>query len=239
MLVPAKSGVGGSSIDMTSTTGGLVPTPPNDATKFLDGTGLFSVPTGPLTTGAQTFQGLKSFSTGWEMAESSARSYKMLTRTAVTTFPVPSVRPSTANTVIAFDLMPNGSATEYTNNGFAWFDVCDTDCLTTNPALASARVGITATFVEFGSRAFNGATQKPIHFTFTYGAGGAPVTAMSITSTGSTDRKVGIGTATPTSALQVVGLPVYANNAAAVAGGLTAGAFYRTGGDPDPVCVVH
>ena len=31
----------------------------------------------------------------------------------------------------------------------------------------------------------------------------------------------------------------YANNAAAVAGGLTAGAFYRTGADPDVVCVVH
>jgi len=50
---------------------------------------------------------------------------------------------------------------------------------------------------------------------------------------------VGIGTTNPKSALHVVGLPVYANNAAAVAGGLTAGAFYRTGGDPDPVCVVH
>lgn len=50
---------------------------------------------------------------------------------------------------------------------------------------------------------------------------------------------VGIGTASPTSPLHVVGLPVYANNAAAVGGGLTAGAFYRTGGDPDPVCVVH
>lgn len=37
----------------------------------------------------------------------------------------------------------------------------------------------------------------------------------------------------------VVGLPVYANNAAAIAGGLSAGAFYRTGADPDPVCVVH
>jgi hypothetical protein len=50
---------------------------------------------------------------------------------------------------------------------------------------------------------------------------------------------VGIGTTAPTSKLQVVGLSVFANNAAAVAGGLTAGAFYRTGGDPDVVCVVH
>jgi hypothetical protein len=34
-------------------------------------------------------------------------------------------------------------------------------------------------------------------------------------------------------------LPVYANNAAAITGGLTVGSFYRTGGNPDPVCVVH
>lgn len=50
---------------------------------------------------------------------------------------------------------------------------------------------------------------------------------------------VGINTTSPTSKLQVVGLPVYANNAAAVAGGLTPGAFYRTGADPDVLCVVH
>jgi len=51
--------------------------------------------------------------------------------------------------------------------------------------------------------------------------------------------KVGIGTVSPTGVLHVVGLPIYANNAAAISGGLTAGAFYRTGGNPDPVCVVH
>lgn len=48
-----------------------------------------------------------------------------------------------------------------------------------------------------------------------------------------------VGTSTPTSPLHIVGLPVFANNAAALAGGLTVGAFYRTGADPDPVCVVH
>jgi hypothetical protein len=41
---------------------------------------------------------------------------------------------------------------------------------------------------------------------------------------------VGIGTAAPTSKLHVVGLPSYADNAAALAGGLTAGAFYHTAG---------
>jgi hypothetical protein len=39
---------------------------------------------------------------------------------------------------------------------------------------------------------------------------------------------VGIGTTTPTSKLHVVGLPVFADNASAITGGLTAGAFYRT-----------
>lgn len=34
-------------------------------------------------------------------------------------------------------------------------------------------------------------------------------------------------------------LPIFPNNAAAVAGGLAVGKFYRTGGDPDTVCVVH
>lgn len=51
--------------------------------------------------------------------------------------------------------------------------------------------------------------------------------------------KVGIGSSTPVSPLRVVGLPVYANNAAAIAGGLAAGDLYRTGADPDPVMVVH
>jgi hypothetical protein len=39
---------------------------------------------------------------------------------------------------------------------------------------------------------------------------------------------VGIGTSNPTSKLQVVGLPVFADNTSAIAGGLTLGAFYRT-----------
>jgi len=39
---------------------------------------------------------------------------------------------------------------------------------------------------------------------------------------------VGIGTTSPTSALQVVGLPSYADNTAAITGGLTVGAFYHT-----------
>jgi hypothetical protein len=70
--------------------------------------------------------------------------------------------------------------------------------------------------------------------TFTHG-GVTSAPQMRIDSQGN----VGIGTSAPTSKLQVVGLPVFKNNAEAIAGGLTAGAFYRTGGDPDLVAVVH
>jgi hypothetical protein len=39
--------------------------------------------------------------------------------------------------------------------------------------------------------------------------------------------------------VQLSQLSIYANNAAAVSGGLASGDLYRTGGDPDLICVVH
>jgi hypothetical protein len=37
----------------------------------------------------------------------------------------------------------------------------------------------------------------------------------------------------------IEGLPIYGNNGDAIWGGLTVGQLYRTGGNPDYVCVVH
>ena len=151
-----------------------------------------------VTGSAQTFSGLKSFSTGWEMAESGPRSYKITTRTALTTFPVPSFRPSTANTNIAVDIMPNGSPGEYGGTaGIAWFDVCDADILTDTSSvpLRTARVGVHTNWVEFGSNYYNGATALPIRFAINHAA------KMVILANGT----IGIGTTTPTSTLTLNG----------------------------------
>lgn len=52
--------------------------------------------------------------------------------------------------------------------------------------------------------------------------------------------KLGVNTSTPTSQLQVVGIPEYANRTAALGAGLTAGAFYSLpiSGDNKVICIV-
>jgi hypothetical protein len=60
-------------------------------------------------------------------------------------------------------------------------------------------------------------------------SGANPTSTLTFTHTGSTGVAL----------IKIPQLPVYANNAAAVSGGLSAGTLYRTGGDPDQVCIVH
>ena len=42
-----------------------------------------------------------------------------------------------------------------------------------------------------------------------------------------------------TSPMTISGVPVFSDNASALAGGLTVGQLYRTGADPDTLCQVH
>lgn len=108
-------------------------------------------------------------------------------------------------------------------------------------------VGNALTNTATSSTASINKTGVDIQSTGTWNGTNAVNTGLNVNVSGGTTNiaaifqggNVGIGTTSPTSILQVVGLLIYANNAAAVAGGLTAGAFYRTGGDPDLVCVVH
>jgi hypothetical protein len=113
----------------------------------------------------------------------------------------------------------------------------------------SGKIGYSTPGGGVGIAFYTGVTYDQNQFNIanypTLGPGGTPVFHLGYTSAGislaitKTTGSVGIGTASPTSKLQVVGLPVYATNAAAITGGLTAGAFYRTGADPDHICVVH
>ena len=71
----------------------------------------------------------------------------------------------------------------------------------------------------------------------TGGYGALASTALSFQNVSSTELmviqgtgNVGIGTTSPKAKLHVVGLPTYADNATALAGGLTVGAFYHTAG---------
>jgi hypothetical protein len=59
--------------------------------------------------------------------------------------------------------MPRGAPGNYSDNGIAWMDVCDTDVSDGAGAVGAARVGISSTAVEFGSRAFSGASAKPVN----------------------------------------------------------------------------
>jgi len=78
-------------------------------------------------------------------------------------FPIPTIKPTSANKNVAFDIMPTGSPGDYSDNGIAWIDVCDADVSAGSGNVGAARIGITSVAVQFGSRAF-GTTAKPVHF---------------------------------------------------------------------------
>lgn len=90
---------------------------------------------------------------------------------------------------------------------------------------AKAASGATQLLVQGGAAAADATSNELLRVN----TGGGTALAFSVTGAGK-------GTMAK---LKVTGLQVFANNAAAVTGGLAVGDFYRTGADPDPVCVVH
>ncbi len=85
-------------------------------------------------------------------------------------------------------------------------------------------LGNTSTFIDTGTLAWADST------TVTPTSGPGFVTSLNNIRTAI--NVINTGGATP-------GIPVYSDNATALSGGLIIGDVYRTGGDPDPVCIVH
>jgi hypothetical protein len=111
-------------------------------------------------------------------------------------FPITTFRPGTANTGLAFDLMPNGAAVENQYAGFAWEDVCDADDMAdvtgTSVPLHTARVGIRSSFAEFGSYSFGGAAARNLELSI----GGYPGLEVLASSTNvEIPHELGIGVA--------------------------------------------
>jgi hypothetical protein len=155
-----------------------------------------------LQTGTQTAAGQKTWTSPLKVVEPDAtasnRGYTLGTRDVALTFPTPTFRPVTSTQVIAVDIMPNGSPTENAN-GFAWMDICDADILNNSNAAHSARVAITSTGAEFGSRFFNGSSAIPVKVTVS--TAGGTVNAFYADATG---KKAGLNTASPNYNFDVV-----------------------------------
>ena len=86
-------------------------------------------------------------------------------RSSISTYPVPFLRPTTTDTAIAHDIMPNGSPSEVSNHGYAWQDICGSDFGDSGVDGYAARVGARSVAVEFGSRRFGSGTVKPLWLT--------------------------------------------------------------------------
>ena len=97
--------------------------------------------------------------TNWDEAVA-GNSWVAGPRSTVTTIPVAAFYPTQANTVMALDVIPNGSPSTGPG-GYAWIDVCDTDVMDNNDGTGVARVGIGSDYVRISSRAY-GKTSLPL-----------------------------------------------------------------------------
>jgi hypothetical protein len=96
-----------------------------------------------------------------------SESYEVTERGMSLGFPVATTRPTQANKTIAFDIMPNGSPSDFGNNGVAWLDITDTDIKDDGlKQFNTLRMGIGATKADFGVLAYNGDSPKPLNFMY-------------------------------------------------------------------------
>jgi hypothetical protein len=137
-----------------------------------------------------------------------SQAVSLSTRTAPQT-PVPSFRPTKPNMPIGFDLIPSGPApVEFGDNGFSWFDACDSDILAVDlKPVTCARMGVRGDRIEIGSRAWFGAPNKPVYIS---------------------QNGYGYLGVLPDGQIVFYGVAVAEDNAGAVAEGVPVGGMYRT-----------
>lgn len=88
--------------------------------------------------------------------------FTMGVRPEITGFPVVVFRPNHVSR-IAFDVMPNGSPVEDTDNGVAWSDICNADLIANhNAPVSCVRSGAFLSKAVIGQRSFNGAPHVPL-----------------------------------------------------------------------------
>jgi hypothetical protein len=86
-------------------------------------------------------------------------------RTVLTSEPVPTLRPTTSNTPIAFDVMPNGAPG---STSIAWVDISDADCYASTAPVNFLHLAANSTALQIASSSLYGGTGKPL--TFLYGS---------------------------------------------------------------------
>lgn len=110
------------------------------------------------------------------------------------------------------------------NNSLGYFNFGTID-MSQDANAAASRKNIAQFFVK-AEGTWSSIINTPTYFSWANAASGTVISEkMRLSSAGN----LGIGTIAPTSKLHVVGLPVFTDNAAALAGGLTAGAIYTNG----------
>jgi hypothetical protein len=115
-------------------------------------------PTGSPTVPTGTFLDALFFGSG-------GNQFQVQPRPTITTFPVQTARPTTVNTRMASDLMPNGTATANAEGFITWHDDCDADLIANaNAPVGCVRFGADTTlgYSAFGSVAYNGGTLRPL-----------------------------------------------------------------------------
>jgi hypothetical protein len=114
-------------------------------------------------TGDQTVAGSKTLTSPVLFGSVAANQYEQWLREDVTSYPVITYRPTTNNTVCAYDVMPRGTPTPG-SFGFAWMDVCNKDVRAGASSVGSLHLEMGSDGAFVSCNAYGSETQQPLLF---------------------------------------------------------------------------